>query len=229
MLSFLTLRVFPTQSWAKLVYFYWNFCQGDLTLSYEMKKFQIKNYQENYVYLQEISLVQHRGKKRNVWWHKSHLNNSCSALMSSVFCPVEGHCWKWRNSCIKKSNIIGETEAKEKLFNRLNYSNDVNCWNSSLSVLENLEIFSLRLISHIKFRFVLTLIQLENIWLWAIRDHNCVNRRFWEQWELFNICLFEVLKLSFLNDVSASKYLKKIKFKYMRGKKVQHTHRRIFF
>lgn len=105
----------------------------------------------------------------------------------------------------KRSNIIGEADAKEKLFNRLNCWSYLNCWNSSLSILEDLELFSLRLISHIKFCCVLTLIQLENIWLWAIRDHNCVNRRFWEQWELFNICLFEVFKLSFLNDVSASK------------------------
>lgn len=108
-----------------------------------------------------------------------------------------------------------------------NYS---NCWNSSLSILEDLEIFSLRLISLIKFCFVLTLIQLENIWLWAIRDYNCANRRFWKQWKLFNICLFEVPKLSFLNDVTASKMWKKEKVQiYKRQESSQHTHRKILF
>lgn len=190
-----------------------------------MKKFQIKNFQENCFYLQEISLVQYRVKKSYMWWHKSYLNNSCAALMRYVFCPVEGYYWKWRNSCIKKrSNIIEEADAKEKLFNRLYCWNYLNFWNSSLSILEDLEILSLRLISHIKFYFVLTLIQLENIWLWAIRDHYCVNRRFWEQWELFNICLFEVFKLSFLNDVSASKIWKKEKVQiYKRKESSAHT------
>jgi len=42
--------------------------------------------------------------------------------------------------------------------------------------LEDLDIFYLRLIKHTKLRFVPTPIQLGNIWLWAIRDHNCANR-----------------------------------------------------